>query len=85
MVSGCRPSLICIVSLRLTWPVSETGRQVAAKTWPTDADVSLILKGSVGPLLRDDAAALQAISTAFLSALVPQSAAADLFGRGLAL
>src|SRR5262249_41226768 len=64
-------------SLRLTWPGSETGRHVAAKTWPTDADVSPILKGSVGPLLRDDAATLQAISTAFLSALAPQSAAAD--------
>jgi hypothetical protein len=33
----------------------------------------------MSPTTRDDAAALGAISTAFLSALVPQSAAADLF------
>jgi hypothetical protein len=56
-----------------------------AKAWPDDRDVLLILRGTVSPTTRDDAAALGTISTAFLSALVPRSAAADLFNRALAL
>ena len=43
-------------------------------------NVALILKASVGPMTREDTSALQAISLAFLTALVPMSAAAD-FGR----
>jgi hypothetical protein len=30
----------------------------AEKTWPQDGDVPLILRGSVGPMIRDDAPAL---------------------------
>jgi hypothetical protein len=56
-----------------------------AKAWPDDRDVALVLRGIVEPITRDDAQALQAISTAFLAALVPMSAAADLFERALAL
>jgi hypothetical protein len=40
---------------------------------------------SVSPSTRDDAEALGAISTAFLEALLPQTAGADLFNRALAL
>ena len=43
-------------------------------------NVALILKASVGLMTREDTSALQAISLAFLTALVPMSAAAD-FGR----
>ena len=42
-------------------------------------NVALILKASVGRMTREDTSALQA-SLAFLTALVPMSAAAD-FGR----
>jgi hypothetical protein len=43
-------------------------------------NVTLILKASVSPMTTEDTSALQAISLAFLTALVPMSAAAD-FGR----
>jgi hypothetical protein len=41
----------------------------AEKTWPEDSDVASVLRASSGLLTRDDAPALSAISTAFLSAL----------------
>ena len=44
-------------------------------------DVTLILKASVGPMMQEDAPALQAISLGLPSGIVPQSAGADLFGR----
>ena len=52
-----------------------------ARTWPDDGDVPLILKASVGPMMQEDAPALQAISLGLPSGIVPQSAGADLFGR----
>ena len=57
----------------------------AQETWPQDNDVALVPRSSSGLLTRDDAPALLAISTAFLSALVPMSAGADLFNRSLNL
>jgi len=57
----------------------------AQETWPQDNGVALVLRSSSGLLTRDDAPALLAISTAFLSALVPMSAGADLFNRSLNL
>ena len=52
-----------------------------ARTRPDDGDVPLILKASVGPMMQEDAPALQAISLGLPSGIVPQSAGADLFGR----
>ena len=55
------------------------------KTWPEDDGVDLVLRAATHPTTRADAPALSAISTAFLSAMVPMSAAADLFTRSLSL
>jgi hypothetical protein len=55
------------------------------KTWPEDDGVALVLRAATQPTTRADAPALSAISTAFLSALVPMSAGADLFNRSLNL
>jgi hypothetical protein len=43
-------------------PAIRSGKY-AAKAWPDDNDVAQVLKASVGPMMREDAAALAAIST----------------------
>jgi hypothetical protein len=55
------------------------------KTWPEDDGVALVLRAATHPTTRADAPALSAISAAFLAALVPMSAGAELFGRSLNL
>src|SRR5258705_12553509 len=55
----------------------------AARTWPQDRDVGLVLRAPVSPASTDSAAALLQVSLALLSALRPLSAAADLLGRAI--
>jgi hypothetical protein len=55
------------------------------KSWPGDRDVELVLRAPSAPATTVNSAALAHISTAFLSALVPFSAAAALVARSLQL
>jgi hypothetical protein len=55
------------------------------RTWPTDRVAPLVLRAAMSPTTTATAAALAPIAQAFLAALVPQSAGADLLNRGLAL
>jgi hypothetical protein len=55
------------------------------KSWPNDRDVELILRAPSSPATTVSNAALAHISTAFLAALVPVSAAAALISRSLQL
>jgi len=52
--------------------------------WPGDRDVPLILRAAISPARTADVP-LAAVATAFLAALVPVSAGADLLKRGLSL
>lgn len=58
-------------------------RAYAARTWPGDADVGLILKAPTDVMTTSDAAALATIAVAFLRSLGPVSAGATLLGRAL--
>jgi hypothetical protein len=53
--------------------------------WHDDLNAKVILKAAVGPTITGDAPSLATIRDAFLNALTAQSAAADLFSRGIAL
>jgi hypothetical protein len=55
--------------------------EYAAKTWPLDSYVPLILRAAVTPYDMTNAAALVQISAAVLEVLAPASAAAELFKR----
>jgi hypothetical protein len=57
----------------------------AAKVWPHDRDVPLMLKAAVTPLTTADEPAVSTFTIAFLDHMAPVSAAADLLGRGLRL
>src|SRR5262245_6843341 len=62
---------------RTIWPVVFAERQ-----WPHDRDVPLLLRAATVPT-STDTANLVSVTYAFLAALVPLSAGADLLGRGL--
>jgi hypothetical protein len=55
------------------------------KAWPHDRDVELLLRTQMVPTSTTNAAALAHVAYAFLSALVPVSAAAALISRSLQL
>src|SRR5215831_15802562 len=55
------------------------------KAWPQDRDVPLILRTAIQPASTANTAALAAIGVAYLQALKPASAGADLLARGLQL
>lgn len=57
----------------------------ASHEWPEDRAVEYVLRAAVSPTSTATAAALVQIAYAFLPALTPMSAAADLFGRALSL
>ena len=59
--------------------------ETVARTWPTDRVAPLVLRAAMTPTTTVSAAALAPVAQAFLAALVPQSAGADLLNRGLAL
>src|SRR5262245_36040337 len=66
------------------------GRNISASEyvdtlWHGDRVADLILRSATAPHSTTDTSALTAVTTAILQLLVPQSAAADLFGRGIAL
>jgi hypothetical protein len=67
----------------LAWGIGTLDARVkpvdhATRTWPSDRDVPLLLKAAVSanPGLRDEADILSRLTTHFLAALAPQSAAA---------
>jgi hypothetical protein len=55
------------------------------RAWPGDRAVPLVLRAAVTPASIADAPGLVPTALAFLAALTPQSAGADLLNRGLAL
>jgi Phage capsid family len=57
----------------------------AERAWPHDRDVPVLLRTAVAPIALADAPALAQVQVAFLAALVPLSAGADLLGRALSL
>jgi hypothetical protein len=57
----------------------------AARTWPHDAEVHLVLRAAVNPTFVADVPGVARFTQAFLTALGPQSAGAELLSRGLAL
>jgi hypothetical protein len=57
----------------------------ALRTWPTDAAVPLLLRAVGSLAMTTNTEALAIVAQAFLTALVPQSAGAELLSRGLAL
>jgi hypothetical protein len=57
----------------------------ARQTWPGDRDVPLVLRAAVSPATTFDVSELTYVAIAFLDALKPQSAGADLLSRGLSL
>src|SRR5215472_12591719 len=57
----------------------------AARTWPEDACVPLLLRAVSDLAMVANTPALTVVAEAFLAALVPQSAGADLLRRGLSL
>jgi hypothetical protein len=57
----------------------------ARRTWPGDRDLPLVLRAAVSPASIANTPALATVAAAFLQALVPQSAGADLLQRGLGL
>jgi len=59
--------------------------ETVARSWPTDRVAPLVLRAAMTPTTIADAPALAPIAHAFLAALTPQSAGADLLNRGLAL
>ncbi len=77
-------SRACVASA-MTLGRDLTASEYTAQNWPDDRTSRLILRSPTIPHSTTDAAALTAVSTAILQLLVPQSAAADLFGRGIAL
>jgi hypothetical protein len=74
----------CIASA-VTRGRNTSASRYVARTWPDDPTSQLILRSPTTPHSTSDAAALTAITTVILQVLSPQSAAADLFGRGIAL
>jgi len=65
--------------------VSTLPGEFARRTWPSDRELPLILRAAIAPTTTDSAPALTVAVQALLSALVPQSAGADLLRRGLSL
>src|SRR5262249_47048635 len=63
---------------------SNLPRDYVRRMWPGDRDVPLILRAAILPARTADVP-LAAVATAFLAALVPVSAGADLLKRGLSL
>jgi hypothetical protein len=63
---------------------SNLPRDYVRRMWPGDRDVPLILRAAISPARTADVP-LAAVATAFLAALVPVSAGADLLKRGLSL
>jgi hypothetical protein len=57
----------------------------ARRTWPDDRGIELVLREASPPASTTSTGALQSIALALLGALVPLSAAADLFSRALSL
>lgn len=57
----------------------------ARKTWPRDEGVATILRGATSPMAIADAGGFAQTTAAFLPALVPVSAGADLLQRALGL
>jgi hypothetical protein len=55
----------------------------AARTWPADRNVPMLLRAAVSPFALADAPGLVVLGLEFLKALTPVSAGADLLGRGL--
>ena len=58
--------------------------EFAQKQWD-DRKVELVLRAAVNPTALSNTPALAQITTAFLGALVPASAGADLLARGIGL
>jgi Phage capsid family len=57
----------------------------ARKTWPADRNVATVLRAATSGLTMASADGLAQVTAAFLPALVPVSAGADLLQRGLGL
>src|SRR5262249_52937269 len=59
--------------------------EFAARAWPGDRGVELILRAAVSPMTIASSEPLATVGPAFLAALVPLSAGADLLERGIQL
>jgi hypothetical protein len=64
---------------------NQPAHETVERTWPTDRVAPLVLRAAMTPTTTASAAALAPIAQAFLAALTPMSAGADLLNRGLAL
>jgi hypothetical protein len=57
--------------------------EILSRSWPSDRDAELVLRGAVAPTTTSSASAISIDAVGFLVSMAPQSAAARLFERAL--
>jgi Phage capsid family len=79
------PLVRAVLATGLAKLESKLPGEIVRRNWGNDRDVDLVLRAAQTPTSIANTSALSQITVAFLDALVPLSAAVDLFSRGIGL